>query len=65
MAGDDGRAVHGQVALGDVQVRAADAARLDSDEELAWRGRRRRPGDEAQRVSDDRSGVRDHPRLHW
>ena len=38
MAGDDSRMARRQVALGDVEVGAADAAGLDTDENLARPG---------------------------
>jgi hypothetical protein len=56
--------MHGQVALGDVQVRAAYAAGSDGDEELAVGGFSDRVGDELERTRAHRPRCSHAPRAH-
>ena len=53
-----------EVALGQVEVRPAHAARPDAHPDLAWAGLGDGPLDAHQRVAMDRAGPVDHPCLH-
>jgi hypothetical protein len=64
MAGDDPRMARRQVALGDVEVGAANAAGLDTDENLARAGFGFRKLDRAQRIGFDRGGCVYGHRFH-
>ena len=65
VTGDDSRMARRQVALGDVEVGAADAAGLDTDENLARAGLGHRKLNRKQRIGFDRAGRVYEPSLSW
>ena len=64
VAGGDVRPARRQVALGQVEVGAADAAAADPYPQLAGPRLRHRPVDQLQRTCLDRTGTVDDPRSH-
>lgn len=64
VTGDDPRMFRRKIALGEVQIRPADAARDDAHENLAVARNRRRLFDQTERIVLDRSGPFDDDRAH-
>jgi hypothetical protein len=64
MTWDHAGMLRGEIALGQMQIGATDAASMHVDGDLAWSGLRFRSHTEPEWTGVDRAGLLDPPRAH-